>query len=304
MITSIVEHLTPNETKRISESYEFNSLDGMVVNQPDIDGEVLYSIEELCKMETPYAQFEVAPSKVKAVLLKSDTGIVQNDLFLFNHIVLGKSKEGGELSVVSGRHRLSALLTICEIVGLDTAVKVKVLIVCYPSEMILARSIAAFNTNRTMTGAERERVMLASSIGGEEPTPCNAIGVTKTKGDCKKFFKQALLTQVMEDVNSEPYTTKLLTYNNLSSVFGYAFDVIISGNPDVFKLLKAGDINTWFSMDYLVSWCLLNNYLDHPGGQTSRNAGQLRDLAYDMVKAYSMKDKGEVEITDKDEYTF
>jgi hypothetical protein len=289
---SIKSSLSKREADRVRTAYELSqSVVGYIVDQPSIDGSVRMTLSELCKHETSYNQLDIQPSKVKSILLKSDTGLCNNEFFLFTHIVLGKTNEGDVQSIVSGRHRLAALLTVCDLVGiLPSDVSIDVLVVTYPSEKLLARSIAAYNTNRTMTGAERERVMLSSELNGEEPTAFNAKGVTTNKRACKNFFKQVSLTSVMDCLKESDYDelgVKTLTVNNQGRVFGYMFDILTDDNPEFLKQLKSGDSKTWSTVELLASYAFDEHYLDQPeSGNISRNGDELSTLAYNICKNF------------------
>ena len=118
---SIIEHLKPNEKKRIINSWvDSISIEGLIVTQPKIEGTKTVTLKWLSEIDAPYNQLPVTPSKVKSILFKTDTGLVANDFFLFSHIIVGYTTESPNLSsVVSGRHRISALLTVCELCDLD-----------------------------------------------------------------------------------------------------------------------------------------------------------------------------------------
>jgi hypothetical protein len=249
------------------------------------------TLAELCKHETEYSQLDIQPSKVKSILLKSDTGLVANEFFLYSHIVLGKTSYGEVQSIVSGRHRLSALLTVCDLRGINPdEVSVDVLVVTYPGEYFLARSIAAYNTNRTMTGSERERVMLSSELNGEEPTALNAVGQTTNKRSAKNFFRQVCITSVTECIKESDYdelVVKPMTVNNIGRVFGYMFDILVEDNPELFKQLKSGCTKAWSLVELLACFTFDEHYLDQPSeGNISRNGEALNTIAYNAARAY------------------
>ena len=292
MIGSIKSSLTKREAERICTAYEVSqSVIGYICDQPKLEGSVRLTLAELVKHETEYSQLDIQPSKVKSILLKSDTGLCANEFFLFTHVVLGKSNEGEIQSIVSGRHRLAALLTVCDLKGIDTSeVSVDVAIVTYPSEKFLARSIAAYNTNRTMTGAERERVMLSSELNGEEPTALNSIGQTTNKRSAKNFFKQVCITSFTECLKESDYDelrVNTLTINNIGRVFGFAFDVLTTDNPEFFKQLKSGEVKAWSTVELLAAYAFDNHYLDQPEtGNISRNGEALSTLAYNICRDF------------------
>jgi hypothetical protein len=286
MINSIKNSLSEREIKRIRESFELSvNVISYIVNQPETNNSEWIKLSELVDKETAYCQLDIFPTKVKSILLKSDTGLVANDFFLFSHVVLG-TVEGTIRTIVSGRHRVAALVTVCDImdIPLDN-VGLYVIVVQYPNEKLLARSIAAYNTNRTMTGAERDRVMVSSEIDGETPTAYAAKGKTSNKSSCKKFFKQVCLTEVLDNVDKDD-PRHIITVNNLGNVFGFMFDILTNDNPEFFKQLKSGDVNSWVTVELLAAYAYNEGYLDQPEGQISRGKTVLFDKAYRASKDY------------------
>lgn len=291
---SITDSLKPNERKRIINAWvDAISLDGIIVQQPTVAGTKSVTLKWLSEIDAPYNQLPVIPSKVKSILLKSDTGLVANDFFLFNHIVVGYTTESPSLSsIVSGRHRVSALLTVCELCEIDPdTVSLDIIECIFPDEKLLARSIAAYNTNRTMTGVERERVIASSDLDGEQPTMFNAQGHTSNKKSCKTFFKQVSLSTIMEwrdeylEANND---TQIITVNNQGTLFGYVFDILITDDPDMFKLLKNGEQNAWGIVSEIANHALDNHYLDQPEGNVSRMyAQEWKAVAHKVLSSFS-----------------
>lgn len=296
--------LTENEKNKLETEWEMSvNLMDRLVNQPVIPGAVTMTIKELMELDNvEFNQTSVNPVKVKNILFKTDTGLLHNDFWLFNPVVLAKSGEDGKYkSIVSGRTRLVALITLCEAVGADiNTTTLDVVEYEYDTESRLGKSIVAFNTNRTMTQSERERVVMSSGLNGELPTSFNAQGL-KTKGDVKRHFKQVCLTEFNEAVETEESDYSLyLTENSLYRVYGYLFELIYNDYPETYKSLKSGYKETWES----ISWLTLEAFnkgiflKENYEGNTARNRETLESVASVIYQTW--RGIGEDDETEKD----
>lgn len=301
--------LTDKDIKRIKKQWEFDvCIHDKIVNQPTMPGSVNMTIKQLIDFDNvEFNQSPVNETKVKSILLKPDTGLLHNNFWLFNPIVLAKSNEGGEISsIVSGRTRLAALLTLCDVVGADiNTTEISVLRFEYDSEERLAKSIVAFNTNRTMPQSERERVVTSSKLDGGVPSSFNAQGL-KTKSAVKRHFKQMCLTEFHEivetDSDNTPDYSLYLTENNLYRVFGYLFDIIVDYLPETYKSLKSGYTETWES----ISWLIVESHSKglfsktESLGNVSRNRVYLESLAQTIFDTWRGISEENTEETEED----
>jgi len=297
--------LTERELTKLKQGWDISvTMVGKIVNQPSIPGASTRTLSSLFSLNNfDFNQTPVSSTKVKSILFKPDTGLVNNDFWLFNPIVLASS-EGNEDSVclVSGRTRLQALVTICDVVGIDpSTVDIEVVEYQYDTEERMAMSIVAFNTNRTMPASERERIVMSANLG-DAPTQFNAKGI-RTKADCKRHFKQVCLGEFIEVQETEEDDASLfLTQNNLYRVFGYLFDIIFDNYPETYKSLKSGDNDSWECINWMIGNAYSNNVFlkENCEGNSSRNKEFLISVAYEIIKLWESV-SNETDNTSEDE---
>lgn len=274
--------LTPAESKKLIKACElYLNQEHQVCNFPEVRGSDTFSLSDLAEKIEDYNQEPVVLTKVKSILFKPDTGLVNNSMLLFNPIVVSELEN--VVTVTSGRHRISALLTICEYYRIDPQwVEVPCVVVNYNTPRELAKATVAFNTNRTMTATERERVNLSAKLNGETASPYNAAGNTKSIRDAKSFFKQ-LGTQSLMDVDNS--LTLFCTTQAQSVLLGKVWEVLLE-QPE-FKLsnLKSGFSQDWVNLERVVLTISEYGVFDKFEGNLQRNKEELErrvNLVRDM----------------------
>lgn len=243
MLTASDIGLTQGVQKKVKILYnECVPYEGSIVQQPVSDGSTNISLKKLSEIHNDFNQTPLNPSKVKDIITKTDTGLMKTDFYLFNPIILGKITNDDRLFIVSGRHRLEALLIIADICGLELEeTQVSVSYMTFDSMELLVIAVAAHNTNRTLTKPERDRVMLASKMDGQTPRLSNIKGNVGNKRGCEKFFKQFVYHTIL-DATPDLNQKDLLPEYTTSKVSTYLWKLLLE---DEVTLLQKANNGLW-----------------------------------------------------------
>ncbi|MDX1370885.1 MAG: hypothetical protein R3321_00355 [Nitrososphaeraceae archaeon] len=249
---------------------------GYVVQQPSFNS-TEYTLEDLfCDIDEDFNQSPLNPRKVKDIISKTDTGLINNDFYLFNPIFVGSVQGQNKRYIVSGRHRLEAIgiiATICEMDFSET--KLDVLEVVFDSVELLSIAIAAYNTNRTMTKPERERVVLAASMEGELPILQNIKGNVGTAKKCEKFFKQLIYRVILGHYNYEQQK-ELLTEYTIYKVSTYLWKLLTE--DEIIELKKSSEVLWGKLVAAILKGCETHLFVK-PNYNISRDTEALENLA-------------------------
>ncbi|MDX1370867.1 MAG: hypothetical protein R3321_00265 [Nitrososphaeraceae archaeon] len=250
-----------------------------IVQQPSFGG-TEYTLEELSQWDIAFNQSPLNPRKVKDIITKTDTGLLKNDFYLFNPIFLGSVRgDEGKKYVISGRHRLAAIFIIAEICGFNfSETKLEVLELTFDSVDLLAISISAYNTNRTMTKPERERVVLAADMAGKTPILQNISGNVGTATKCAKFFKQIVYNTIIKNTNQDEHK-RLLTEYTVYKISTYWWKLLTEDEVIQLKTIKEG---AWESIVSKVMKFVQEGKFYKPNYNISRDKEALENMALEL----------------------
>lgn len=258
---------------------------GYVVQQPFFSS-TSYTLQELCfDITEDFNQAPLNPRKVKDIICKTNTGLINNDFYLFNPVFIGKVTGLDKKYVVSGRHRLEAICIIAFLCDLDfSKAKLNVLEIEFKSAELLSIAIAAYNTNRTMPKSERDRVTLAASMDGKLPILQNIKGNVGTAKKCEKFLKQLVYRVILNQFNYEEQKN-LLTEYTVFKISTYFWKLLTE--DEVIKLKKASD-EAWSKVvNVIIDLCQNGDVFIKPGYNISRDTEALESIALKIYEKFT-----------------
>jgi hypothetical protein len=242
-------------------------------HQPQFKGTIVTLKQLLDADKTGASQFKLDESKVKAILFKGQSGVVMSQT-MFAPIILGDLSKTyvttGTIDtinvlIISGRHRIAALLTLCALTGLPPEeMNINVLVQRYTSCKDVSLSVLAHNHNRIVCPVERRSIIiygLTGSVIDNHDTAQSYASKTEHKFlEAFKHYSTYYIQKITEDKDNLLRLKINLPTDVISLIFSKVGRTLLSDErySPLTNVLR-DDVEAWEDYDRLLDLVVLND---------------------------------------------